>query len=172
MTPVAGLLKNQSTDPAGRPFDGFAGEWWTRDVEIDEARRRKSSRDKKYLVGWLCLLCLPGVAGGTDIPDALSKIEASRQNTLNALNAELQRSVKELKAEDFEAPYFISYPFVERESVKVGARFGALLEDAHNLKREVAVDVLLDPMHSIVGWTPMMAIMAGWAHSRPVAACH
>ncbi len=96
---------------------------------------------KKHLLGFLCLLILPGYASGTENQNALAQIEADPQSTLDSLSTELPRSVKELKADDGEAPYFISYRLVERESVKVRARFGALLEEAHSRKREVAVDV-------------------------------
>lgn len=66
---------------------------------------------------------------------------AERTVILKAMADELKRSQGELKLEDYEHPYFIAYRIVDARSVRVQARFGALLEDEDDRRRRVAVDV-------------------------------
>lgn len=64
-----------------------------------------------------------------------------RPTLLQAMVDELGRSMERLKMVDHESPYFVSYRLIDREDVVVEGRFGALIEDAADRARHIAVDV-------------------------------
>ncbi|MEZ4465521.1 MAG: hypothetical protein R3F43_13855 [bacterium] len=76
---------------------------------------------------------------------ALSLLLAARADQrdvlFQALADELQRNQQQLALDDHGAPYYIGYRLVERESVVVEARFGAVVEDERSVDRRAAVDV-------------------------------
>lgn len=80
----------------------------------------------------ICLL-LPAAAGAARADQ--------RHALLQWLEDELARSTAQLKLEDNEPPYHIGYRLVDRESVEVEARFGAIVNNDRRHDREVAVDV-------------------------------
>jgi len=64
-----------------------------------------------------------------------------RLAVLDALQAELSRSMARLRIDGYEAPYFLSYQVKEQRSEVVSARFGALFEDDGRRQRKVLVDL-------------------------------
>ena len=65
----------------------------------------------------------------------------SREHTLDAMQAEIERSRSQLKLEGFDAPYFIGYRLVDEHHVQVEANFGSLTGDQKDRSRRAAVDV-------------------------------
>ena len=80
-----------------------------------------------------CFLAFPTVALGARADQ--------RQTLLQAMVAELERSASELQLDDHLPPYYIGYRLVDRDSVTVEGRFGAVLQNQRRQTREVAVDV-------------------------------
>ncbi|MGQ0505496.1 MAG: TldD/PmbA family protein [Myxococcaceae bacterium] len=65
----------------------------------------------------------------------------SRQVLLDAMSAELARNQKQLKLNDHQAPYFISYQMRDTLQYEVAARYGALFQDDSYRDRKLYVDV-------------------------------
>lgn len=59
----------------------------------------------------------------------------------NALRAELERTMSALRLEDYERPYFVGFRLVDRTSIQVSGRFGAVSASEEDRGRTVAVDV-------------------------------
>ncbi len=64
-----------------------------------------------------------------------------RATLLSAMEAELERSTAELRLDDHLPPYYIGYRLVDRDSITVEARFGAIIQDQRRHTRNVSVDV-------------------------------
>jgi predicted Zn-dependent protease len=64
-----------------------------------------------------------------------------RRLALEAMKAELARSMKKLRLEGHVAPYFISYQLKDTRSHGVVARYGALFDDRSQREAKLAVDV-------------------------------
>lgn len=64
-----------------------------------------------------------------------------REVIVDAMKAELERSMKQLKLEDYQAPYFIAYKVDDVESHSVGGKFGAIFDDSDNRSRSAYVEV-------------------------------
>ena len=64
-----------------------------------------------------------------------------RLATLDAMRAELARSMERLRLEGYEAPYFLSYQVKDVARVQVGGRFGALFDDDARRDRNLHVDL-------------------------------
>lgn len=62
-------------------------------------------------------------------------------SVLTAMEQELNRSMKELKLEDYDKPYFISYLIKENTVNQIMAKFGALILSEKSKTRELFVDV-------------------------------
>ncbi len=62
-------------------------------------------------------------------------------SVLTAMEQELNRSMKELKLEDYDKPYFISYLIKENTVNQIMAKFGSLIISEKNKTRELFVDV-------------------------------
>ena len=75
----------------------------------------------------------------------LSALPAQATSTddvlLDAMEAELSRSVERLALEDYDRPYFVSYVLREREVVRRTGRFGALSSATDSLARTIFVEV-------------------------------
>jgi len=90
----------------------------------------------------LCLLGAPAVGAAAEAGTRTTvKREDARLATLGAMKAELQRSMKKLKLEGHEAPYFISYQLKDTLSHGVVYRYGALFDDRSVREAKLAVDV-------------------------------
>lgn len=76
---------------------------------------------------------------------ALSPAAAARPDerraVLDAMSAELKRTVDQLRLENHLAPYYVGFRLVEMRSVAVTGRFGAITHDDADHIRRVAVDV-------------------------------
>ncbi len=86
------------------------------------------------------LIVLAFVFGGTGLSHAQG---GSKDNDplLQALQSEMSRSVKRLRLDDFEAPYFISYRLTDVRSTSLRASYGALTNAGGDRYRALAVDV-------------------------------
>jgi len=62
-------------------------------------------------------------------------------SVLTAMEQELNRSMKELKLEDYDKPYFISYLIKENTVNQIMAKFGSLILSEKSKTRELFVDV-------------------------------
>lgn len=90
----------------------------------------------------LCLAAAPGLASAAEAGTRTTvKREDARLSTLGAMKSELQRSMKKLKLEGHEAPYFISYQLKDTLSHGVVSRYGALFDDRTQREAKLAVDV-------------------------------
>jgi hypothetical protein len=67
--------------------------------------------------------------------------KADRPTLLDAMVAELDRSMARLRLPGFEAPYFIGYTIREYDSVDLSAKFGALISDDRARSRQAYVEV-------------------------------
>jgi len=106
----------------------------------------------RAVVPYICLttaLCLTVTAGAAPAPDTPGK----RSPILAAMQAELERSMKELSAQDTPA-YFIGYSVTDSQRVNVSGSNGALLSSSEDRNRwlEVSVrtgDYKLDNTHKV-----------------------
>lgn len=64
-----------------------------------------------------------------------------REDLLDAMVLELNRSHQELKLKENKAPYFISYQLKDFDSREVASRYGAVFQDATLRERKLYVDV-------------------------------
>jgi predicted Zn-dependent protease len=64
-----------------------------------------------------------------------------RVATLDAMGAELRRSMERLRLRNYEAPFFLSYQVKDVSRRQVGGRFGALFEDDARRDRSLFVDL-------------------------------
>ena len=60
---------------------------------------------------------------------------------LRAMQDEMQRSMKKLRLEQMELPYFISYKVTDTDSREASASFGSLLSSSENHSRMLSVEV-------------------------------
>jgi TldD protein len=67
--------------------------------------------------------------------------KADRPTVLDAMVAELDRSMARLRLPGFEPPYFIGYTIREYDSVDLTAKFGALVGDERSRTRQAYVEV-------------------------------
>ena len=66
---------------------------------------------------------------------------ADEDALMQALRAELERSIDELQMEDMEKPYFVAYTVHDAERRGAGASFGALLPSSESRSRRLGVEV-------------------------------
>ncbi len=93
-----------------------------------------------YLVIFVALLgcaATPTRAGKTQpAPSAAESAQQdvkAREAVISAMKSELQRSTKDLKLDDYEAPYFLAYQLKDEHTVTIGGKYGALtnVDDTH-----------------------------------------
>lgn len=76
------------------------------------------------------------------LPLAARAVEPDpRVTVLDAMGAELDRSMARLKLKGFEAPYFVSYTVRDYETVDILAKNGALFVDNRTHNRQAYVEV-------------------------------
>ena len=88
---------------------------------------------KKLIITLLILLISQSVLFG--------KQSRSDLTVLTAMEQELKRSMKELKLEDYDKPYFMSYLIKENTVNQIMAKFGSLILSENSKTRELFVDV-------------------------------
>ena len=66
---------------------------------------------------------------------------ADEDALMQALRAELERSIDELQMEEMEKPYFVAYTVHDTERLGAGASFGALLPSSESRSRRLRVEV-------------------------------
>lgn len=81
------------------------------------------------------------VAALAAAPAAVAKEKDVRVVLLNALQDELDRSMQQLKVDDFTPPYFLAYAVREVESADVTGRFGTVTRSTVNRARNMHVDL-------------------------------
>src|SRR3990167_9367873 len=64
-----------------------------------------------------------------------------REDLLDAMVEEINRSQSELKLRENRGPYFIAYQLKDYDSREVMARYGAVFQDATTRDRKISVDV-------------------------------
>ena len=64
-----------------------------------------------------------------------------RRIALDAMKAELARSMAKLRLEGYDAPYFISYQLKDTQSHGIVARYGAIFDERSQREARLAVDV-------------------------------
>ena len=97
----------------------------------------------------IALLCaaLIGCAASPERPADLAPTQtkaqrkATRGAILGSMKTELDRSVKQLRFKDYEAPYFVGYRLTEIEREGVTGKFGAVVADASAHDRFVYTEV-------------------------------
>ncbi len=101
----------------------------------------------------LSLLCCPwscgaaparsaGSAGASAAATSAPSIGVAASGAVTAaLRAELDRTMKQLRFQDYEAPYFVGFRLIEHRDVEVAGRFGAVTRSRDTRGRSVAVDV-------------------------------
>lgn len=67
--------------------------------------------------------------------------EDSRRVALEAMKAELKRSMEKVRLEAYDAPYFISYQLKDISSHGIRSRYGAIFDDRSIREAKLAVDV-------------------------------
>ena len=65
----------------------------------------------------------------------------SREIIIGAMKKELQRSMKKLRMEGFESPYFMSYWIKEEHSISISGKFGSVTSNSERKRRSVYVEV-------------------------------
>jgi len=88
---------------------------------------------KKLIITLLILFISQSVLFG--------KQSRSDLTVLTAMEQELKRSMKELKLEDYDKPYFMSYLIKENTVNQIMAKFGSLILSENSKSRELFVDV-------------------------------
>ncbi len=89
-------------------------------------------------VMWLALFC-GGVAAAVPAPGKASFDR--RPQMLQAMVDEMQRSLKQLRMDDFEPAYFIALECKQESNFALGARYGALIMDDSNRRRLLRTEV-------------------------------
>ncbi|WP_373049177.1 TldD/PmbA family protein [Vulgatibacter sp.] len=89
----------------------------------------------------LCLAAPGAVQAAEAGTRTTVKKQDERLQVLDGLANELARSMKKLRLEGHDAPYFISYQLKDTRSHGVVARYGALFDDRSQREAKLAVDV-------------------------------
>jgi hypothetical protein len=71
----------------------------------------------------------------------LSAALQAQDTAFRAMQDEMQRSMKKLRLEQMEQPYFISYKIIDTDSKEVSGSFGSLLFSSESHNRSLAVEV-------------------------------
>ena len=66
---------------------------------------------------------------------------SEREEVIGAMQAEMQRSIKDLKFKDYDAPYFVAYQLKDLDSRSVTGRFGSLIDTSNSRNRYVYTEV-------------------------------
>lgn len=84
--------------------------------------------------------CAATPARGARSAEPVIEETAKRDRIIAALNQELSRSVEELKLDDYEAPYFLSYQLKDEHRFTIAGKYGALTSKEQNHRRYVYVE--------------------------------
>jgi TldD protein len=90
------------------------------------------------------LLLLPTLAAAAPRPAApkpAAPVLDDRLSTLDAMRAELARSMERLRLKGYEAPYFVSYQVVDVAKHDLTGRYGAIFDDRSRRDRNLLVDL-------------------------------
>ncbi len=91
--------------------------------------------------GWVAMMGCAAAPAAPDLQeDIMVATEEEREEVINALQKELDRSMQRLAIDDYEAPYFLSYHLRDEESYNLSARYGALTGENHNRQRYAYVE--------------------------------
>ncbi len=71
----------------------------------------------------------------------ISAAKADEDALMQAMRAEMARTMEQLRMEDLEAPYFVAYTVRDTERMGTHARFGALLPSSESRSRSITVEV-------------------------------
>ncbi len=88
------------------------------------------------------LLAAPGAPGPAAAPGAPPAPAADeRIAVLDAMRAELGRSMERLRLQGYEPPYFVGYQVKDVSSFEIGGRYGAIYDDLSRRDRNLYADV-------------------------------
>jgi predicted Zn-dependent protease len=108
-------------------------------------RPHSSVRSRVPVLALALAAALPLAAAAAEDPGQRLRIEGTdgdrRRVVLDAMKGELARSMKELRLDGYEAPYFVSYQLKDQTSVELTARYGALFGDESKRSAKLSVDV-------------------------------
>ena len=106
------------------------------------AHRRTSLLDPRLMVG--VLVAMMGCAAAPTTPDLEEDLmvadEEEREDVIQALSEELDRSMDRLFIDGYDPPYFLSYHLRDEERYNVSARFGSLTGEDHDRQRYAYVE--------------------------------
>ena len=95
--------------------------------------------------------------------------QADEEALMQALCAELERSVDELQVEDMDKPYFIAYTVHDTERLGAAASFGALLPSSESRSRRLSVEVRVgDASFDNTNFRSMGAFSPGFGAGTPL----
>ena len=109
--------------------------------------------------------------GGTALALALlaTATHADEEALMQALRAELERSVDELQMEDMDKPYFVAYTVRDTERLGAAASFGALLPSSESRSRRLSVEVRVgDASFDNTNFRSMGAFSGGFGGGTPL----
>ncbi|GAB4323440.1 MAG: hypothetical protein Kow0074_15690 [Candidatus Zixiibacteriota bacterium] len=90
---------------------------------------------------WLVVFTLLGIGLGTPATATTAETDGSEDPILQAMVAELDRSMNRLVLDEYEKPYFIAYRLTDIHSMNVRASYGALEQAGGNAYRAIHADV-------------------------------
>ncbi|MCY3837160.1 MAG: metallopeptidase TldD-related protein [Gammaproteobacteria bacterium] len=94
---------------------------------------------------------------------------ADEDALMQALRAELERSLDELQMEDMEKPYFVAYTVHDTERLGAAASFGALLPSSESRSRRLSVEVRVgDPLFDNTNFRSMGSFSPGFGGGRAI----
>lgn len=106
---------------------------------------RRSFRAARFFAVLLSALVGCGAAPARDAgaPGAasLTQTTADRDAVIEAMRAELERSMEKLRFRDYEPPYFIAYQLKEQISESVSGKYGSIVTDNDSRGRTAYVEI-------------------------------
>jgi len=93
-------------------------------------------------VGMLfCAVMIGCGATPTASDEEIKETPAKREQVLDAMKAELERSRNSLKFKDYDAPYYIAYRLKDIEQRSITGKFGSIIVDSDERQRYVYTEV-------------------------------
>ena len=94
---------------------------------------------------------------------------ADENALMQAMRAELERSIDELQMEDMETPYFVAYTVRDTERLGAAASFGALLPSSEGRSRRLGVEVRVgNHLFDNTNFRSMGAFSSGFGGGRAI----
>ncbi len=98
-------------------------------------------RKTKIIILFLTICLFSGYLQNIKYSVCFAGQSDSREIIIGAMKKELQRSMKKLRMEGFEFPYFISYWIKEEHLISISGKFGSVTSNSERERRSVYVEV-------------------------------